>query len=177
MTAIGPGTLRDEPDDLRGVRFERLYDATPAELWRPLTDPGEIAGWLAHASRWTLEPGGEFRLEFGDSDEAVTTGVVREVEAERVLELSWSYPGETDLVVRFELVPQVRGVKLVLDHRLLPASAAVGYGAGWQAHLEALEARLAGRASGDADAWWDRYKALRPAYEEQAAMLEGAPLP
>ena len=170
MTATEHGTLRDEDNDRRGVRFERLYDATPSELWRALTDPAQIGGWLAHASRWTLEPGGEYRLEFG-SDESVTAGTIRAVEEERLLELGWTYPGETDSVVRFEIVPQEHGVKLVLDHRLLPADAAVGYGAGWQAHLEALGRLLAGEPSGDGDDWWERYRELRPMYEAQAAAL------
>ena len=165
------GTLRTDGDERRGVRFERLYDATPTELWEALTDPGQIGGWLAHASRWTLEPGAAYRLDFGESDDAATTGVIREIVPERILELSWTYPGETDSVVRFELVPQERGVMLLLDHRLLPAEAAIGYGAGWQAHLEALERLLAGRESGEEDVWWDRYRELRPTYEEQAATL------
>jgi uncharacterized protein YndB with AHSA1/START domain len=171
MTVMEYGTLRNEDEERRGVRFERLYDATPEELWRALTDPEQIGGWLAHASRWTLEPGGEYRLEFGDSDDAVTTGTIRQIEPERVLELSWSYPGEIDSVVRFELIPQAQGVMLVLDHSRLPAEPAVGYGAGWQAHLEALDRLLSGRQSGDQDAWFDRYRELLPAYEEQAAAL------
>jgi uncharacterized protein YndB with AHSA1/START domain len=170
MSATEYGTLRNEEGERRGVRFERLYDATPAELWRALTDPGQIAGWLAHASRWSLEPGAEYRIEFG-GDDAVTTGIIREVQEERVLELSWSYPGESDSVVRFEIVPEQRGVRLVLDHSLLPAEAAIGYGAGWQAHLEALGRLLAGEPSGDGEVWFDRYRELRPAYEERAAAL------
>jgi uncharacterized protein YndB with AHSA1/START domain len=164
----GLGTLRDD-DGLRAVRFERLFDATPAELWRALTDPEEIGGWLAHASRWTLEPGGEYRLEF--AGDAVTTGTVRAVEPGRLLELSWRYPGEPDSVLRLEIVPQEHGVKLVLDHRRLPVDATVGYGAGWQAHLEALERLLTAAPAGDADAWWRRYEELRPAYERLAAGL------
>ena len=171
MTVMEYGTLRHEGERHRGVRFERLYDATPAELWRALTEPEQIAGWLADASRWTLVVGADYRLDFGDSDNAVTTGVIRTVEPERVLELTWTYPGEADSVVRFELVPQANGVKLVLDHRLLESEAAVGYGAGWQAHLEALERLLARVPSGDEDTWFERYRELRPAYERQAASL------
>jgi uncharacterized protein YndB with AHSA1/START domain len=173
MTITEHGTLRNETAERRSVRFERLYDATPRELWRALTDPEQIAGWLAHVSRWTLEPGAEYRLDFG-SDDSVTTGVIREVKEERVLELSWTYPGETDSILRFELEPQERGVKLVLDHRLLQAEAAVGYGAGWQAHLEALERLLAGSSTDDG-VWWDRYRELRPAYERQAETLPTLP--
>ena len=43
------GALRQD-----GVRFERLYDATPEELWSAITDPEQIQGWLAHVARIDL---------------------------------------------------------------------------------------------------------------------------
>ncbi len=160
------GALRRE-DDRMSVRFERLYDATPAELWTALTDPKQIRGWLAEASRFELAIGGEIELRFGDTDAEVTRGRIRELEPGRVLEYDWNYTGETTSVVRFELVGQEQGTLLVLDHRHLTAEAAPGYGAGWQAHLEALAAPF----SGDGDSWWHRYEELRPAYESVAAAL------
>lgn len=160
------GTLRRE-DERMSVRFERLYDATPEELWAALTDPKQIRGWLAEATRFELAVGGEVELRFGDGDDGVTRGRIRELEPGRVLEYDWHHPGETASVVRFELVSQEHGTLLVLDHRQLDAAAAPGYGAGWQAHLEALAAPF----SGDGDRWWRRYEELRPSYETAAAAL------
>jgi len=147
-----------------GVRFERLYDATPEELWAALTDPEQIRGWLAHASRWQLDPGAEYELEFGDDGK--TWGRVRVVEPPRVLELEWLCADEPESVVRFEIVPRAAGCLLVLDHSRLAPADAPGYAAGWHAHLDALGALVAGRPSGDADEWWKRYRELRPRYEE-----------
>ena len=59
MTATGTITAD-------GVRFERIYDATPDELWRAITDPEQIRGWLAHTTRWTLAPGEEWSIRFDD---------------------------------------------------------------------------------------------------------------
>jgi uncharacterized protein YndB with AHSA1/START domain len=98
----------------------------------------------------------------------MTAALSKAVEAERLLELTWLYPGENDTVVRFELRPDGDGTILVLDHRGLPPAAAPGYGGGWQAHLEALEAHLG--AGGEPDLW-GRYKELRPFYEAQEAAL------
>ena len=160
------GTLRRE-DERMSVRFERLYDATPEELWAALTDPEQIRGWLAEATRFELAVGGEIELRFGETDDQVTRGRIRELEPGRVLEYDWNYTGETESVVRFELVRQEHGTLLVLDHRHLDAEAAPGYGAGWQAHLEALAAPF----SSDGGRWWRRYEELRPSYEAAAAAL------
>jgi uncharacterized protein YndB with AHSA1/START domain len=161
------GALRRE-DDRCAVRFERLYDYSPQELWRALTEPEQIGGWLAHVTRIELEPGGEVHLRFGDEpDDGQTTWRVLEVEPERVLECEWHYPGEEPSVVRFECHPRERGTLLVLDHRRLASADAAGYAAGWHAHLDALGSLF----GSEADDWHRRYTELRPSYEEAASAL------
>lgn len=145
------------------VHFERLYDATAEELWQALTEPAQLAGWLADAPRLELRAGGEIRLDFGDGEEM--HGVIREIEPLRVLEYTW--PEAWESVVRFELHPRDGGVLLVLDHRALPTEKAPSYGAGWHSHLDMLDAHLAG---GSVD-FRPRYEELRTAYEEQVAAL------
>jgi uncharacterized protein YndB with AHSA1/START domain len=76
------------------VRFTRRYDASPAEVWAALTEPESIARWLG----------------------PVPTNV-RTSERERLLELDWEPPGDEPSVVRFELVADGEGTRLVLDHR------------------------------------------------------------
>ena len=164
MTTHELGALRRDGERL-AVRFERIYEATLEEVWRALTEPDELAGWLAPARQVELRPGGKVQLDFGDDDQM--HGVVQEVEPPRVLEYRWDFPGEWESVVRFELRPHERGVLLVLDHRALPPETAAAYGAGWHAHLDMLEARLAG---GQAE-FMPRYRELRPSYDEQGAAL------
>jgi uncharacterized protein YndB with AHSA1/START domain len=166
MTA-NQGLLRID-GERRGIRFERRYDASPAEVWSALTEPERLGRWLADAEL-DLRVGGDYVLRFSDEDESqVTRGQVLALEPERLLELSWRYPGENDTVVRFELEPDGDGTILVLDHRGLPTEAAPGYGGGWHAHLDALEAHLG--AGGEPD-WWGRYMELAPLYEAQEAAL------
>ena len=88
------------------------------------------------------------------------------VEEGRLLELTW-VEGEQESVLRLEIVPREAGCLLVLDHARLPADGRPGFGAGWQSHLEALAVLLEGGAAFD---WWERYNALRPAYEELAGV-------
>jgi uncharacterized protein YndB with AHSA1/START domain len=167
MIETEQGRLRVD-GDRRAVRFERRYEASPAEVWSALTEPNRLARWLADAEL-DLRVGGRYVLRFSGEDAGqTTTGEVLALEPERLLKLTWLYPGENDTVVRFELRPDGEGTILVLDHRGLPADAAPGYGGGWQAHLEALDAHL---AAGDQPDWWGRYKELRPLYEAQEAAL------
>jgi uncharacterized protein YndB with AHSA1/START domain len=163
VTETAYGTLRAE-DERCGVRFERLYDYTAAELWAALTDPVQLAGWMAEVPTFEAEVGGSVVIDFGEGGEV--RGEVLAHEPERVLEYSWTFTGEGESVVRFELRPQERGTLLVLDHRALGRAFGVGYAAGWHAHLDMLDAALAG---GFAE-WQPLYERTRPAYAEQ---LEG----
>lgn len=158
------GTLRADGERC-AVRFERRYDATPEELWAALTEPEQLAGWLARAPRFDRDG---VDLVFGDGTGAQrASGRVLAWDEPRLLEYEWRFPGEDESVVRFELRPLEHGTLLVLDHRRLGRNAGAGYGAGWHAHLDALE-RL--DAFSD-DAWTRRFEELLPAYVAQADEL------
>jgi uncharacterized protein YndB with AHSA1/START domain len=169
MTA-GQGQLRVE-GDRRGVRFERRYEAAPAEVWSALTEPERMARWLAEAEL-DLRVGGPYTLRFSDEEGQTAEGEVLALEPERVLELTWKYPGEPDTVVRFELRPDGDGTLLVLDHRGLPPSAIAGYGAGWHSHLDSLDAHLAGQETD----WSARFAELGPTYEAEAKARGASPV-
>ena len=158
MSAEATGTITAD-----GVRFERLYDATPDELWHAITDPEQIKGWLAHTTRWTLSPGEDWGIRFEDGDAG---GRVVSVDEGRVLELTW-IEEERESLLRFEIVPREAGCLLVLNHTRLPAAKVPAYGAGWQVHLESLGVLLEGGTAFD---WWERFNALRQSYNELAAV-------
>jgi uncharacterized protein YndB with AHSA1/START domain len=167
MTEAAPGELRVD-GTRRAVRFERRYDASPAEVWSALTEPKRLARWLADVEL-DLRVGGEYVLRFSPNDDSqMTRGKVLALEPERLLELTWLYPGEEDTVLRLELRPDGEGTVLVLDHRGLPAEAAAGYGGGWHAHLDSLEAHLGDGGEPD---WLGRYQELAPLYAAQEAAL------
>jgi uncharacterized protein YndB with AHSA1/START domain len=157
------GALR--PD---GVRFERLYDATPEELWAAITDPEQIQGWLAHVARIDLEAGGQVELEMEADGSDVVRGRIRELRHERVLEYDWGSPEVPDSVLRLEIVPrETGGTVLVLEHSVLTREWLADYGAGWHTHLDSLAAHIAGRPV----EFWDRFHELRPQYEQEVASL------
>jgi uncharacterized protein YndB with AHSA1/START domain len=150
----------------RSLRFERLYAATLGELWAALTEPEQLRGWLAEAV-FEKREGGAVRLQFAPSDEETVRGRVLAYDPPHLLEYEWHWPGEGESIVRFELAASESGVLLALEHRLLPAESAAGYGAGWHAHLDRLEGLLEDHET----SWDERYSELLPAYREHAAQL------
>jgi uncharacterized protein YndB with AHSA1/START domain len=152
------GEIRHDGDRC-AVRFERLYDATADELWRALTDPAQLPGWLGDVTHWQLEVGATYELDVGGP----TTGRIRAIESGRVLELDWNWDDEPESIVRFEIVPREHGVLLVLDHRRLPVEAGPGYGAGWHAHLDALARPF----TLTVDDWTARYRERLSEYKQR----------
>ncbi len=155
------GALRAD-EGRRSIRFERRYAAPPDEVWDALIDPERLARWLA--------PGtiGEHEVELDFGEGGSVTGRVLRREPPTLLELEWRFPGEDESVVRFELARDGDGTRLVLEHRALDAGRAVGYGAGWHAHLEALRDLLEDR---DGGSWDDRFAAVLPAYRNAGSEL------
>jgi uncharacterized protein YndB with AHSA1/START domain len=166
MLAQTFGRLRRESEDRTTVHFERVYDYGPRELWAALTEPEQLRGWLGEAEV-DLRIGGRIVIRFGDTEEQVAEGTIRMIDPPRLLEYDWTYPGETKSVLRLELEPRGDGTLLILDHRRLPATAAAGYGAGWHAHLDGLDALLAGEPSD----WDARFAEVLPSYKADAERL------
>jgi uncharacterized protein YndB with AHSA1/START domain len=147
------------------VRFTRTVAAPPQAVWEALTEPKLLEAWLAHAEFDAAE-GGAVHLVWPGQGEM--HGSVLTCVPTSELEYSWNEASAS--MLRFELAPDGAGSTLQLIHAGASPDDAVGLGAGWQSHLEALDTVLAGGAStpADRDA---RYEQLKPAYE---AMLKRA---
>ncbi len=100
-----------------GIRVQRRYDATRAELWGALTDSASVSRWLGRP----------------------LPAEVTALEHERSLEVEWNFPGEPVSRVRFELHDDGDGVRLVVDHRGLDRAESTAYGEGWKHHLVELD--------------------------------------
>ena len=141
------------------VRFERHLDAPPEAVWRALTEPAELAGWMAEATI-DARVGGRLELNFADGS---ISGAITAFEPLRVLAYSWHEQDSGGSHVRFELEPDGAGTRLTLLHTGLPEEHAAGFGAGWHHHLELLAAQAAGAPI----EWsWHRFGELTPRYEE-----------
>lgn len=112
------------------------------EVWAGLTAPDRLAQWLAPGTI-ELHLGGAARFDFQESGGAIDSKVTA-IEPERLLEYSWSSPGEPLRPLRWTLEPI--GAATILTLRLtIPAHEDTPRAAaGWAAHLEMLQAALIG---------------------------------
>ena len=150
------------------VVFERRFEAPREQVWRALTDPEKLAGWLAPAEI-DLREGGSVVLKFADGDERGTITELREPE---VIAYTWN-EGKTDSLVRFELEPDGSGTRLRLRHTFEGEVDLSSYGGGWHHHLELLTAQVA-RAPITWD--WNRFRELKSEYERKAQQRREAEL-
>jgi uncharacterized protein YndB with AHSA1/START domain len=150
------------------VVFERRFAAPRERVWQALTDPSELAGWLAPAEI-EMRVGGRVFFKFDDGDERGTITELREPE---LLAYTWN-EGQTDSVVRFELEPDDGGTRLILRHTFDGQVDLSSFGGGWHHHLEQLTAQVAGRPIG-----WDsiRFRELKSEYERRAQQRRDAEL-
>jgi uncharacterized protein YndB with AHSA1/START domain len=95
-------------------------------------------------------------------DEARVSGTILALEPPTLLEYEWRFSGETESILRYDLVADGDGTLLTLTHRLLGVVQAAGYGAGWHAYLAALEAVLEGSEPAD---WATGFAQRLPAYK------------
>ncbi len=128
--------------DLVEASVTLMLDDHVEQVWAMLTEPEHMVQWLA-PGEIELRLGGAAKLNFTDSG-VVIDSTVTAFEPSRLLEYSWSGPGEPNRPVRWELEPVGPMCRLTLT-LTMPASEDAGRAAaGWAAHLEMLAAALAG---------------------------------
>ncbi len=140
--------------DDRTLSWSRPVTATPARLWRALTDEAEMAIWFME-SRLDLREGGEARFHLADP----FGGTITRLEPERLLEVEYD-TGAGDGFIRFEIEPgRVRLTERMQSGETpepdwgLPTGAQpggpgthwAGVAAGWHGCVDALVAHLEGR--------------------------------
>jgi uncharacterized protein YndB with AHSA1/START domain len=156
------GTVRRD-GEFGAVRFERVYAATPAELWDAWTSPERIPRWLGASLVGSLVVGGTARLVWGDDPASQVDLLVHELKPPSLLEWEWTIQGEPPTLLRVELTPVAAGTLLVLDHSRLPATQFAGLSSGWHDFLDVL-----GSGVPSAD---DRWRELLPEYKERVSAL------
>jgi uncharacterized protein YndB with AHSA1/START domain len=137
------GTL-ERRGDRQVLRFERRLDHPVERVWRALTEPDELAAWLALAEL-ELTEGGTVVLTWQNTDPdgntAVARGTVTAVDPPRILQFDTDIHGR----LRWELEPDGDGTALTFTAEAqLPADWELEVLAGWHIHLDHLQHVLDG---------------------------------
>lgn len=138
------------------VRMEDRFDTGIADLWSAITDPERVARWIAVVTG-DFRVGGEVHARFTSNWE----GPMRIEVCEAPHRLVLAGAGDDKTVIEAVLTEDGDGTRLVVEDRGLPLADAPYHAAGWQVHLEDLDAHLAGRAASD---WEPRWRELIPSY-------------
>lgn len=149
--------------------MRRRFDHLPGSIWSLLTDAARLPLWLAPG---TIETrlGGAVRLDFADSGTVVDSTITAYAPG-RLLEYSWSGRSGPARPVRWELAPDGEGTVLTLTLRVPEDEDAGRACAGWEAHLEMLEAALEGVPIKFP---FETFKTWRDAYRAELARPEPA---
>jgi uncharacterized protein YndB with AHSA1/START domain len=162
------GTVHERADGYQ-LRFERQLPHPVERVWAALTDPAQLAQWLA-PGEMELTPGGRVHLAFSDGD-GVIDGQVTALAPPRLLEFTWTDEGNDLGVVRWELAAEDGGARLVLTHNVPETARAFGLPAlaGWHSLLEKLTVLLDGQPVSAAG---DRWQELHDHYAQAGVMGE-----
>ena len=132
------GTLSRDGDRCV-LRFERRYPHPPDKVWRALTDPAELKRWFPSSIEGDRTQGAKLRFLFEGSFEGAMEGTMRIYDPPRLLEYSWG-----DDILRFELVPDGKGCKLIFTDSFVERSKAARDASGWHTCLDRLAAAITG---------------------------------
>lgn len=156
------------------LRLERILPGPVERVWSYLTDGALRRQWLA-AGDMDLKPGTEFEFVWrndeltdppgkrpdGFGEENRMTCRILEVEAPRRLFISWGVQSD----VLFELSAKGTNTLLTITHRRPPTrEVLLSVSAGWHAHVDVLEAKLAGKVPAP---HWDNWVRLHAEYDQR----------
>ena len=147
-------------------QLTRTYAVDQQALWTLLTAPERMALWLTTGSI-ELKQGGAVKLNFADSGTVIDSSVSA-VHAPRLLEYSWSSPGQPSRPVRWETASVPDGSRLTLTVCVPHNENIAATCAGWEAHLMMLQAAIDGTPIKFP---FETFKATREGYRALAAAL------
>ena len=161
------GSVHERADDYQ-LRFERHLLHPVEQVWAALTNPRQLAQWLA-PGEIDLTLGGRVYLAFTDGD-SVIDGRVTAIAPPRLLEFTWTEKDNDRGIVRWELVAAGGGTRLILTHTVPAAARDFGLPAlaGWHSLLEKLAALLDGQPFAR-----DRWQELHDHYARAGVMNDG----
>jgi uncharacterized protein YndB with AHSA1/START domain len=152
------------------LKYERRLPHTAEALWETITDPKEVSVWFSTTAKIDARPGGT--LEYISIPVGIRrTGRILVWNPPYVFEHEWHidpHPqlsnGETESVIRWELVKDAGHTFLTVTHSWLTKANGLRFGPGWHAFLDRLAAQLNGENLPDL---MERIVAVKELYPSQ----------
>ena len=152
------------------LRYERLLSHPREVVWKAITDPKELAGWMNTKAVIDGRNGGT--INFVNIVSGFhTTGRILAWDPQRVFEYEWhiapnpSLPdGESEAVICWELKQDdgdSNNTLLTLTHSRLTKSTSLRFAPGWHAYLDRLEDSLNNEVPLD---WMQRFAEVKELY-------------
>jgi uncharacterized protein YndB with AHSA1/START domain len=163
------GVYYKTPDSF-GLTFERIFDQPVSRVWAALTEPDQLAKWLAPTTIEGRE-GGTITLHLTGG---TMGGKILKWKKNEIVEYVW-HNGSS---VRWQLLSEGKGrTRLVFTHRKVLESQLVDAAKGWHYHLDALTLILEGKKvpENPVETWDEMTKDATKRYK--AALQELLPLP
>jgi uncharacterized protein YndB with AHSA1/START domain len=152
------------------LHFERRLAHPPDKVFRAISDPAELRHWFPATVENELRAGAPIRFMFEEQDIDAPGGEVLELDPPTLLVFRWG-----DDVLRWEVVPESDGCRLLFSHTLADGGMSGGLpgtarnAAGWDVCLARLVARLDGEPAPETD-WFPLFEA----YAERFGLGEGS---
>src|SRR5918994_2671392 len=151
------------------LRYKRQLSHPREVVWKAITDPKELAGWMN--TKAVIDGRNSGTIDFVNTVSGFhTTGRILTWDPLRVFEHEWhiapnpSLPdGEPEAAIRWELKQEDNSntTLLTLTHRRLTKSTSSRFAPGWHAYLDRLEASLNNEVLPD---WMQRFAVVKESY-------------
>ncbi|MGO4548841.1 SRPBCC family protein [Paenibacillus sp. 2TAB23] len=152
------------------VRFERDFKHSPESVWAWLTENDKLVQWFSELRVQDLREGGviTFDMQDGTFEELA----ILEFKEQEVLAFAWDKDQ-----VRFELIPEFDGCRLVLVEKLITITAHTPRDiAGWDVCLDVIQSLMDGSAAINRKASWQtKYEQYVQAFAEITKKQHGNP--
>ena len=159
------GTIKAEDDHYEATLVREL-EHSQETIWAMLIDPSKFVEWLA-PGEIELRQGGRAKLNFVDSG-IIIDSIVSQFDPPRLLEYSWSSPGEPARPLRWETEAIDGRTRLSLTLQSPKDEDMARSCAGWEAHLMMLMAAI---ESVPIKFPFDHFMSTREAYREMISGL------
>jgi uncharacterized protein YndB with AHSA1/START domain len=125
------------------ITFRRRSKHPAERLWRAITAPDEVSKWMDYPVKIDLRVGGDWYVDFTQTDDSELKGIIVRIEEGRVLAYAW---GRT--VCEWTVSDAEDGCTYAfVQNGLEPSDGETpeGYAAGWHGFLDQLDMHLEGK--------------------------------